>query len=95
MIPTAPLRASTAPVRCGSARCTDEGSRVPLCGADRVSDHLLPPKAAIEAAEGDQVALEHTLWQERTLLFVACTRARDALYVSYVGRPSRLIADSH
>ena len=59
-----------------------------------VSDHLLPPKAAIEAADGDQVALEHAVQQERTLLFVACTRARDALYVSYVGRPSRLISDS-
>lgn len=57
-----------------------------------VSDHLLPPKAAIEAADGDQVALEHALRRERTLLFVACTRARDALYVSYVGRASRLIA---
>lgn len=58
-----------------------------------VSDHLLPPKAAIEAADGDQVALEHAFQRERTLLFVACTRARDALYVSYVGRASRLIAD--
>ncbi|MFE6449330.1 UvrD-helicase domain-containing protein [Nocardiopsis dassonvillei] len=56
-----------------------------------VSDHLLPPKAAIEAADGDQVALEHAFQQERTLLFVACTRARDALYVSHVGRASRLI----
>ncbi|WP_150244435.1 UvrD-helicase domain-containing protein [Nocardiopsis quinghaiensis] len=56
-----------------------------------VSDHLLPPKAAVEAADGDQVALEHAFQQERTLLFVACTRARDALYVSHVGRPSRLI----
>lgn len=60
-----------------------------------VSDHLLPPKAAIEAAEGDQVALEHTVQQERTLLFAACTRARDSLYVSYVGSPSRLIAGHH
>jgi superfamily I DNA/RNA helicase len=58
-----------------------------------VSDHLLPPKAALEAADGDQVALEHAVQQERTLLFVACTRARDALYVSHVGRPSRLITD--
>ncbi|MFD6949181.1 RNA helicase [Nocardiopsis sp. TSRI0078] len=56
-----------------------------------VGDHLLPPKAAVEAADGDQVALEHAFQQERTLLFVACTRARDALYVSHVGRPSRLI----
>lgn len=60
-----------------------------------VSDHLLPPKAAIEAAEGDQVALEHTVQQERALLFSACTRARDSLYVSYVGSPSRLIANHH
>ncbi|MEU3019633.1 UvrD-helicase domain-containing protein [Nocardiopsis sp. NPDC007018] len=59
-----------------------------------VSDHLLPPKAALEAAEGDQVALEHTHQRERTLLFVACTRARDALYVSHVGQPSRLLAES-
>lgn len=58
-----------------------------------VSDHLLPPKAAIEAADGDQVALEHAVQQERTLLFVACTRARDALYVSHVGRASRLITE--
>ncbi|WP_159942983.1 MULTISPECIES: UvrD-helicase domain-containing protein [unclassified Nocardiopsis] len=59
-----------------------------------VSDHLVPPKAAVEAADGDQVALEHAVQQERTLLFVACTRARDALYVSHVGRPSRLIANN-
>ncbi|MFV2197675.1 UvrD-helicase domain-containing protein [Nocardiopsis sp. LOL_012] len=57
-----------------------------------VSDHLLPPKAAIEAADGDQVALEHAYQRERTLLFVAATRARDALYVSHVGRPSRLVS---
>lgn len=56
-----------------------------------ISDHLLPPKAAIEAAEGDQVALEQVVQRERMLLFVACTRARDALYVSHVGRPSRLV----
>ncbi|WP_017610841.1 UvrD-helicase domain-containing protein [Nocardiopsis xinjiangensis] len=56
-----------------------------------ISDHLLPPKAAIEAAEGDQVALEQVVQQERMLLFVACTRARDALYVSHVGNPSRLV----
>lgn len=56
-----------------------------------VSDHLLPPKAAVEAAEGDQVALEQVVQRERRLLFMACTRARDALYVSHVGSPSRLV----
>lgn len=58
-----------------------------------ISDHLLPPKAAIEAADGDQVALEHAFQQERALLFMASTRARDALYVSHVGRPSRLLTE--
>lgn len=56
-----------------------------------ISDYLLPPKAAMEAAEGDQVALEQVVRRERMLLFVASTRARDVLYVSHVGRPSRLV----
>ncbi|GAB3210433.1 UvrD-helicase domain-containing protein [Marinactinospora thermotolerans] len=56
-----------------------------------LSEPLLPPKAAIEAAEGDPVALEQVHQQERNLVFVACTRARDALYVSHVGEPSRLL----
>ncbi|MFC7329941.1 UvrD-helicase domain-containing protein [Marinactinospora rubrisoli] len=53
----------------------------------------LPPRAAVDAAEGDPVALEQIRQQERNLLFVACTRARDALYVSHVGAPSRLLPD--
>src|SRR5699024_4868562 len=60
-----------------------------------LSDHLLPPKAAIEAAEGDQVALEHTVKQARTLLSAACARPGNSPYVSYVGSPSRLIATHH
>ncbi|MDA8370833.1 MAG: AAA family ATPase [Nocardiopsaceae bacterium] len=57
-----------------------------------MSEPLLPPKAAIDSAEGDPVALEEVYQQERNLLFVACTRARDALYVSYTGSPSRLLS---
>ena len=33
----------------------------------------------------------HHLLRERCLLFVACTRARDHLYVSYAGEPSPLL----
>ncbi|GAB3452000.1 hypothetical protein GCM10027570_29670 [Streptomonospora sediminis] len=58
-----------------------------------MSEPLLPPKAAIDSAEGDPVALEQIYQQERNLLFVACTRARDALHVSYAGAPSRLLPD--
>lgn len=56
-----------------------------------MGDPLVPPKAAIDSAEGDPVALEHVYHQERNLLFMTCTRARDALYVSYVGSPSRFL----
>lgn len=31
---------------------------------------------------------------ERCLLFVACTRARDGLYVSWFGRPSRFLLEA-
>ena len=94
-VPTTPLEGTGGPeaVRVGTMHRL-KGQEFRCVAVIGVSDHLLPPKAAIEAAEGDQVALEHTFQYERTLLFVACTRARDALYVSYVGSPSRLIVDS-
>ncbi|GAA3726724.1 UvrD-helicase domain-containing protein [Salinactinospora qingdaonensis] len=67
-----------------------EFSCVAVIGA---GEGLLPPKAALESAQGDPVALEQVYQRERNLLFVACTRARDALYVSYVGEPSRLLPE--
>ncbi|CAL9424552.1 ATP-dependent DNA helicase Rep [Nocardiopsis dassonvillei] len=93
-VPTAPLEESGGPgaVRVGTLHRL-KGQEFRCVALVGVSDHLLPPKAAIEAADGDQVALEHAFQQERTLLFTACTRARDALYVSHVGRPSRLITE--
>lgn len=94
-VPTTPLEGAgdTAAVRIGTMHRM-KGQEFRCVALVGVSDHLLPPKAALEAAEGDQVALEHAYQQERTLLFVACTRARDALYVSHVGRPSRLISEN-
>ncbi|WP_306366881.1 UvrD-helicase domain-containing protein [Nocardiopsis sp. CC223A] len=93
-VPTAPLEESGGPeaVRVGTLHRL-KGQEFRCVALVGVADHLLPPKAAIEAADGDQVALEHAFQQERTLLFTACTRARDALYVSHVGRPSRLITE--
>jgi hypothetical protein len=53
-----------------------------------VDEGTVPAKAAVTAASDDLLAHEHDLQRERCLLFVACTRARDFLYVSYVGNPS-------
>jgi superfamily I DNA/RNA helicase len=62
-----------------------EFSCVAVIGVD---DGLLPPASAIPAADDDLAAHQQALQRERCLLFVACTRARDALYVSHSGRPS-------
>ncbi|MEY9210618.1 AAA family ATPase [Thermobifida halotolerans] len=94
-IATAPLDASTDvdAVRLGTLHGLkgQEFRHVALVG---LSEPLLPPKAAISGAEGDPVALEQVYQEERNLLFTACTRARDALYVSYVGAPSQLLPES-
>lgn len=51
----------------------------------------VPARSAVTAADVDPLAHEQDLQRERCLLFVACTRARDELYVSYAGRPSPLL----
>ncbi|MDG1480100.1 MAG: AAA family ATPase [Myxococcota bacterium] len=57
------------------------------CDAD-----ALPSRRALESAadEGDKDAI---LAQERSLLYVACTRARDHLLVSWTGAPSPFLHD--
>ncbi|WP_460862411.1 UvrD-helicase domain-containing protein [Nocardiopsis coralliicola] len=91
-IPTAAVDAPDAPasVRVGTLHRL-KGQEFRCVAVVGVSEPLLPPRAALDAAEGDPVALEQIHQHERNLLFVACTRARDALYVSYVGAPSRLL----
>jgi superfamily I DNA/RNA helicase len=49
---------------------------------------MVPAAAAVTYADDDPVAHKHDLQRERCLLFVACTRARDHLYLSYTGEPS-------
>jgi superfamily I DNA/RNA helicase len=57
-----------------------------------VADGVVPAPAAVTPAETDLLAHAQDLQRERCLLFVACTRARDHLYVSYSGSPSPFLA---
>jgi len=51
---------------------------------------LLPRASVLEEMvdEADQAAFVE---QERQLLYVACTRAKERLFVTYSGKPSRLL----
>ncbi|GAA3749341.1 hypothetical protein HDA32_001151 [Spinactinospora alkalitolerans] len=53
-----------------------------------VDADLLPLKTQVTDRTEDPVAHGHDLQRERNLLFVSCTRARDALYLSHGGDPS-------
>jgi hypothetical protein len=51
----------------------------------------VPPPAAVTPQAEDPAAYNQDTQRERCLLFVACTRARDSLYVSYSGSPSAFL----
>ncbi|WP_449060413.1 UvrD-helicase domain-containing protein [Planomonospora algeriensis] len=53
-----------------------------------LSEHAMPPASAITPADEDLIAHHHDLQRERCLLFVACTRAREELSLSWHGNPS-------
>jgi hypothetical protein len=53
-----------------------------------VAEGTVPAPAAVIPVADDPVAHAQDLQRERCLLFVACTRARDHLYLSYSGKPS-------
>jgi superfamily I DNA/RNA helicase len=57
-----------------------------------VTEGIVPAPAAVTPAADDPIAHAQDLQRERCLLFVACTRARDHLYVSYSGSPSPFLA---
>ena len=57
-----------------------------------VEVRLVPAAAAVTPQDEDPVAREQDLQRERCVLFVACTRARDHLSVSYVGAPSPFLS---
>ncbi len=62
-----------------------ELARVAVVG---VADGVVPAPDALTPAEEDAAARAHDLQRERGLLFVACTRATERLYVSYSGTAS-------
>ena len=53
-----------------------------------VSDGIVPAPNAVTPEAEDPLTHAQDRQRERCLLFVACTRARDHLYVSYSGSPS-------
>ncbi|MFG1864509.1 UvrD-helicase domain-containing protein [Microbispora bryophytorum] len=65
-----------------------EFRRVAVIG---VADGIVPAPDALTPADEDPTARAHDLQRERGLLYVACTRAGELLYVSYSGRASPFI----
>ncbi|MEU0520011.1 UvrD-helicase domain-containing protein [Streptosporangium sp. NPDC006007] len=62
-----------------------EFRRVAVIG---VADGIVPAPDSLTPADEDPGARAHDLQRERGLLYVACTRARELLYVSHSGRAS-------
>ena len=58
---------------------------IAVCG---VSDAMMPLARALTTEQEDPLQHSFDVLRERSLLFVACTRARDQLYVSWSGAPS-------
>nr|WP_308201546.1 UvrD-helicase domain-containing protein [Sphaerisporangium perillae] len=56
-----------------------------------VGEHAVPPSSAITPADEDLIAHHQDLQRERCLLFVAATRAREELSLSWHGAPSRFL----
>ncbi|MFC5954880.1 UvrD-helicase domain-containing protein [Streptomyces pratens] len=59
-----------------------------------VTGEALPFPKAVTPPEVDAKQHETDLLSERCLLFVACTRARDSLYVSWSGEPSPFLREA-
>ena len=67
-----------------------EFKAVAVVGVD--CDHV-PLRVVVESLDdvGDRIAQGE---QERQLLYVACSRARERLYISYTGQPSTFLSES-
>jgi superfamily I DNA/RNA helicase len=97
-IPAAPLRSAdaagdTAAVRVGTKHSL-KGLEFRCVAVVGVNDGALPFPKAVTPAELDPKQYETDMMTERCLLFVACTRARDSLNVSYAGKPSPFLVEA-
>jgi hypothetical protein len=92
-IPTVALSAKTSKeaVRVGTMHGM-KGLEFQAVAVIGVTEGIVPAPAAVTPAADDPVAHAQDLQRERCLLFVACTRARDHLYLSYTGSPSPFMA---
>ena len=88
-IPTVPLigQGSKSAVRAGTMHGM-KGLEFQAVAVTGVAQGQVPAPAAVTPESEDAVAHAQDLQRERCVLFVACTRARDHLYVSYAGEPS-------
>ncbi|WP_440065602.1 UvrD-helicase domain-containing protein [Streptosporangium sp. OZ121] len=57
-----------------------------------VSEHQVPSSSAVTPVQEDPLTHSQDLQRERCLLFVACTRAREQLHVSWHGTSSSFLA---
>lgn len=60
-----------------------------------IGEHQLPAPSAVTPAEEDPLTHDLDVQRERCLLFVACTRAREDLSISWHGHPSPLLTLEH
>jgi superfamily I DNA/RNA helicase len=67
-----------------------EFQAVAVIGAEQ---GLVPEPAAVTPESEDAVTHAQDLQRERCVLFAACTRARDHLFVSATGTPSTFLPD--
>ena len=95
-IMTTPLtgRGSTRGVRSGTMHVM-KGLEFQAVAVIGVEQGLVPEPAAVTPEGEDPVAHAQDLQRERCVLFVACTRARDHLYVSGTGEPSPFLCRQH
>jgi hypothetical protein len=95
-IMTTPLtgRGGTRGVRSGTMHVM-KGLEFQAVAVIGVEQGLVPEPAAVTPEGEDPVAHAQDLQRERCVLFVACTRARDHLYVSGTGGPSPFLCRQH
>jgi superfamily I DNA/RNA helicase len=92
---TVPLRGrgDTQAVRVGTMHAM-KGLEFQAVAVIGVEQGLVPQPAAITPESEDAVTHAQDLQRERCVLFAACTRARDHLFVSGTGAPSPFLPDA-
>ena len=83
-------RASGQAVRVGTMHAM-KGLEFQAVAVMGVGQEEVPAPDAVTPADEDAVSNAQDMQRERCVLFVACTRARDYLYVSCTGEPSRFL----